>query len=206
MGSNDNLSISYHSADWSDVQYGEWNGSGFDVEVAAEDDWPYGLVSLALEADGTPHIAYTDGQIIRYASWNGTSWDLETVDSDGKGDRISLALDSMENPWITYSGGDNDLILAHLVPEPALLAGDANCDGVVSASDYASVQASFGNTGVPGIHGDANGDGVVSAGDYASVQANFGNTAPAQVSNIPEPGMMSLLLIGGLAMLKRRRS
>ena len=28
-------------------------------------------------------------------------------------------------------------------------------------------------------NGDANGDGVVSAGDYAAVQANFGNTVPA---------------------------
>ena len=89
------------------------------------------------------------------------------------------------------------------VSELAFLTGDANGDGVVSAGDYASVQANFGNTGDPGILGDANGDGVVSAGDYASVQANFGNTAPAQVT--PEPTTISLLALAALAITKRQR-
>jgi hypothetical protein len=86
---------------------------------------------------------------------------------------------------------------------PVLLAGDANRDNVVSAGDYASVQANFGSTGIPGILGDANGDGVVSAGDYASVQANFGNTLPTSVT--PEPATLSLLSLGGLAMIRRRK-
>ena len=46
---------------------------------------------------------------------------------------------------------------------------------MVSAGDYASVQANFGTVcAIPCCDGDANCDGVVSAGDYASVQANFG--------------------------------
>ena len=94
--------------------------------------------------------------------------------------------------------------LGQPIPEPALLEGDANRDGVVSAGDYASVQANFGNTGVPGIFGDANGDGIVSAGDYASVQANFGNTASTSEVT-PEPATFSLLVIGGLVMLRRKR-
>ena len=87
--------------------------------------------------------------------------------------------------------------------ELVLLEGDANRDGVVSAGDYASVQANFGNTGEAGILGDANLDGVVSAGDYASVQANFGNTSPTIVT--PEPATMGLLVIGGVVMLKRKQ-
>jgi hypothetical protein len=90
-----------------------------------------------------------------------------------------------------------------LIPALVLLEGDANHDGVVSAGDYASVQANFGNTGIEGIQGDANLDGVVSAGDYSSVQANFGNTSSAQVT--PEPATLSLLLFGGFTLLKRRR-
>jgi hypothetical protein len=143
----------------------------------------------------------------------------------------------------------------------AILIGDANYDGVVSAGDYAAVQANFGNTGPIGsvLFGDANRDGVVSAGDYATVQANFGNMGGMSAADIfvtdfsgmyalyltamdlgmlptdnidaidveiwvdefmfeeqlldntgedgtvPEPATLSLLVIGGLALIKRRR-
>ena len=88
----------------------------------------------------------------------------------------------------------------------AFLPGDANKDGVVSAGDYASVQAAFGNTGAAdgSLVGDANGDGVVSAGDYASVQANFGNTTPP-VEAVPEPATIFLLALGGVAVLRRKK-
>jgi hypothetical protein len=84
------------------------------------------------------------------------------------------------------------------------LLGDANIDNVVSADDYASVQSNFGSTGTPGggLEGDANHDGAVSADDYASVQSNFGSTLA--VGQIPEPATIGLLVLGGLAMLRRR--
>ena len=87
----------------------------------------------------------------------------------------------------------------------AYLLGDANIDGLVSADDYASVQANFGNTGAAGggLLGDANHDGLVSADDYASVQANFGNTSGG-MSAVPEPATLGLLVIGLIAVLRRR--
>ncbi len=98
-----------------------------------------------------------------------------------------------------------DLIATYDVIQFVFLLGDANGDGVVSAGDYASVQANFGNTGLAGggLPGDANGDGVVSAGDYAAVQANFGNTKASVVT--PEPATLSLLVLGGLGMLRYKR-
>ncbi len=98
----------------------------------------------------------------------------------------------------------DDLVATLEVIPFELLMGDANRDGVVSAGDYASVQANFGHVGDPGILGDANCDGVVSAGDYASVQANFGAVLGGTVQ-APEPAMLSMLALGGLAVIRRKR-
>ena len=115
-----------------------------------------------------------------------------------------------------YSSGYDDNFYAS-IPDyidwiqgtfPGFVFGDANGDGVVSAGDYAAVQANFGNTGDPGILGDANGDGLVSAGDYACIQSNFGNAAPATASsanNVPEPGTIFILACGAVAIFRRHR-
>ena len=56
------------------------------------------------------------------------------------------------------------------------------------------------------LPGDANVDGLVSADDYASVQTNFGATSGlGGETPVPEPGTLSLLTIGGLAMLRRKK-
>ena len=128
-------------------------------------------------------------------------------DTDGK---VTFVVD--QSIWWaqsrTYASRENETYAAPTLEItyelPSLLEGDANRDGVVSAGDYASVQANFGSTGDPGILGDANGDGVVSAGDYASVQANFGNTNATEV--VPEPATMSLLTVVGIFGLRHRRN
>ena len=109
------------------------------------------------------------------------------------------------------SGAGNSAYLDNLqvlveMEGSTLLVGDANRDGVVSAGDYASVQANFGNTGAPNdpeLFGDASLNGQVSAGDYASVQANFGNVAGG--GSIPEPATIWILSIAGLSILRPRR-
>ena len=53
--------------------------------------------------------------------------------------------------------------------------------------------------------GDANGDGVVSAGDYAAVQANFGNTSGGVAPAVPEPTTICIVGIGLVALVRRRR-
>ncbi len=138
------------------------------------------------------------------------TWTNEILPVDGTAG--SIAFNAAGNPYIAIVNSNpspNDfhsITLLGTTLEPALLEGDANGDGVVSADDYASVQVHFGDTGVPGIPGDATGDGLVSADDYGSVQANFGATAGLGGVPIPEPATLSLLVIGGLAMLRRRRS
>ena len=102
------------------------------------------------------------------------------------------------------SGGIN--IIDWLGGDPvSMLSGDANRDGQVSADDYASVQSHYGDTGEPGIPGDADLDGAVSADDYISVQENFGDTSGLDGDvTVPEPATLALLVIGGVALLRRR--
>jgi hypothetical protein len=145
------------------------------------------LVVFLRLIDGTDAICYWDDAALNWADITAATY----------GDDYTLS-------YLTEGDLAGYTMLTVDAPTPVLLEGDANNDGVVSAGDYASVQANFGNTGPIGILGDANMDGVVSAGDYASVQANFGNTSTPQVT--PEPATMSLLVLGGIAMLKRRRN
>ena len=80
------------------------------------------------------------------------------------------------------------------------LSGDVSGDGVVSFSDYTTVQADFGASFVANNNefrpGDANGDGVVSFSDYTAVQANFGSAVniPEQVGESPESVGMPVAL------------
>jgi hypothetical protein len=66
--------------------------------------------SLALDAQGSPHISYADvtNGDLRHATKSGGSWALETVDAAGTvGQFTSLALDAQGDPRIGYYDGTN---------------------------------------------------------------------------------------------------
>jgi hypothetical protein len=88
------------------------------------------------------------------------------------------------------------------------LAGDINLDGTVDAADYTIWADNYGDDG--GWHsGDLNLDGVVDAADYTIWADNYGATAssdPANPANpAPEPATMSLLGVGAMILMRRRR-
>ena len=65
------------------------------------------------------------------------------------------------------------------------------------------MNANFGtSSGLGYADGNANCDDLINATDLAILAANFGYIAPAGA--VPEPITMSLLSIGGLALLRRR--
>lgn len=73
------------------------------------DDYAGGILgthnSIALDADGTPHISYYDqaNEDLKYAYKNGTLWTITTVDNTGSvGSYTSLKLDKKGRPHISY--------------------------------------------------------------------------------------------------------
>jgi hypothetical protein len=99
--------------------------------------------------------------------------------------------------------------------------GDANLDGQVDGSDYTLIDAGFNSRGTltGWYHGDFNYDGKIDGSDYSLIDNAFntqqGNLVsapgtPAALfaggsSAVPEPTSLSLLALGAVAMLRRKR-
>jgi hypothetical protein len=87
-----------------------------------------------------------------------------------------------------------------------LLDGDADLNGMVG---YGDLLALFGGSHKGWSSGDFNFDGAVSAPDYILLKTNFGRSVPISGSvpipgSVPEPATLSLLVLGSLALLRRR--
>jgi len=66
-------------------------------------------VSLVIGSNNIPHIVYYDNSSgsLKYAKWTGSNWDIQTVEdyttvSYSVGEYCNIALDSYNNPYISY--------------------------------------------------------------------------------------------------------
>ncbi len=87
-----------------------------------------------------------------------------------------------------------------------LIAGDLDGDGFVGIADLNIVLGAW-NQNVPPADAlaDPSGDGFVGIADLNIVLGNWNaGTPPGETSNIPEPGTVCLMGLGGLAVLRRR--
>ncbi len=83
--------------------------------------------------------------------------------------------------------------------------GDANLDGYADEADYDIWAANY-MTGNLWIQGDFNRDGVVDVADYTIWAANYTGPSMLESDNpLPEPMTMSLLTLGCLGLICRRR-
>ncbi len=78
--------------------------------------------------------------------------------------------------------------------------GDFNLDGEVGLLDLARLGEGYNGSG-GWLWGDANGDGVVGLTDLAWLGENYGYDGSA----VPEPMTMSLLALGGVVLIRRRK-
>ena len=96
-----------------------------------------------------------------------------------------------------------------------LLPGDATGDGCVNEIDLTAVATHWQQSTDLWEHGDFNGDGIVNDLDLTVLAVNwqegcggggsFEDAWAAAQANVPEPVTLSLLAIGGLSMIRRRR-
>ena len=179
-------------------------------------------------------LASVRGQIIAgYGpgkNWQGTTGitSSNTIADTSKSIGYAQASDVLSfgaNTTATFMGAtvDKTTVLARYT-----LPGDANLDGTVDFNDLVKLAQSY-NTTVSAttdswwFHGDFTYDGVNDFNDLVKLAQNYNTVllgAPPVVqgasaafeadvarafSSIPEPGTMSVLAIGALALLKRRR-
>ncbi len=86
-----------------DLRYASYDGFSWHIETVDATGGHY--TSLVLDAQGRPHIAYTDNVVMRprYAYWDGSTWQIQTVgEPDGFASYTSLALDRTGRPHIGY--------------------------------------------------------------------------------------------------------
>jgi len=135
------------------------------------------------------------GQVV---SLTGELDSMNWLDVRGLWDSFDVAPQGSLNAWDAVPG--NTLIITRPV------AGDANYDGCVDGLDYTVWSSNYDPlTGGKAWwwQGDFNGDGIVDGLDYVVWSSNYLAGCPAAV---PEPASAVLLVLGALAIRRRRHS
>ena len=94
-----------------------------------------------------------------------------------------------------------------------VIAGDANLDGKVNASDFDALAANYGNLSTAvWQQGDFNYDGIVNTLDFNILASHYnmvqsaGAPAPALGTLVPEPATIAWIALAGLIRPRKRRN
>jgi hypothetical protein len=109
LDSQDSPHISYYDLSSNHLKYVEKSGSDWIIQTVDSTGKVGAYDSLALDSNDNPHISYCDmtngffNYALKYAQKVGSSWETQTVDAgSGAGRYTSLAIDSQNNPNISY--------------------------------------------------------------------------------------------------------
>jgi hypothetical protein len=132
---------------------------------------------------------------------------------------------------LPFTNGSSDTFLGALVDKTSVvarytLAGDATLDGAVDFNDLVKLAQNYNTTVSSGTeswwnNGDFTYDGITDFNDLVKLAQNYNTALPSEAipgasaafeadlarafASVPEPGTLSLLGIGGIALMGRRR-
>ena len=106
---------------------------------------------------------------------------------------------------VIYSADQNDTSWPYMYARIEACSGDANLDQAVDGLDYVSWSNNYQVAAMGWAGGDFNNDGVTDGLDYVIWSNNYQQSCPGVPGAVPEPATLSLVAIGALALLKRRR-
>jgi autotransporter-associated beta strand protein len=140
----------------------------------------------------------------------GLTHDLGIFSSTLPASEALAVIDNAAAGFTSFGGLPVDSGSILVAPE---VLGDANADGIVSATDFNILAGHFNATGQNWLTGDFNGDGIVNALDFDLLAAHYGQSlppppgpGPALGTLVPEPAALMLLPIGFGALKHRHRA
>ena len=119
------------------------------------------------------------------------------------GAQVAFVAGTDANEWQIQAVGNQ--VQVKYTGDAACIMGDVNCSGLVDDDDLSLLLANW-NIGTTWGTGDLNENGTVNDDDLSLLLANWGAGSAAAPEAVPEPMTITLLALGGLALIRRRRS
>jgi autotransporter-associated beta strand protein len=172
------------------------------------------------------------GQIISAFNTGGAAWQGNGITSSTAATNTSAAIGyAIASEVLPFNSGDSDTFLGATVDKDTVLArytlgGDATLDGTVDFNDLVKLAQNYNTTVSDSTeswwtHGDFTYDGITDFNDLVKLAQNYNTGLPTEqipgasaafeadlaraFASVPEPGTLSLLGIGGIALMGRRR-
>lgn len=158
-------------------------------------------------ADGTllltgEETAGFNDNVLVYDTGPGGAFRIFGVDMVSYDEKVDLTMPSLEDTNFTFAFIDHNA--PPVLSDVEFQTADFNRDGSVNGDDLAIWQGAYGST----IAGDANGDGATDGRDFLAWQRQVGGaqlSATSAIAAVPEPGMIALVSMAGLALVGSRR-